>query len=169
MSTEGEHTLSDLGAEQGTAWRSFSDRVMGRISREQATLTTIAGQRCVRLQGEVRLENNGGFVQIALGLEVRGEPLDARAYSGVLLIVWGNGEEYLVHLRTRDTQRPWQLYRAPFVAGPAWQTVELPFTAFRPERLAEPLDRGSLTRLDVVAYGRRFVADVAVAHVALYR
>lgn len=169
MSTEDERTLSDLSAEAGSAWRSFSDRVMGGISSEQATLTTIAGQRCVRLQGEVRLENNGGFVQIALGLELGGMPLDAGAYEGVRLLVWGNAEEYFVHLRTRDTRRPWQLYRAPFVAGPAWQTVDLPFNAFRPEQLAQPLDQGSLTRLGVVAYGRRFVADVAVARVALYR
>jgi hypothetical protein len=169
MDTDDERTLSDLSAEGDPGWRSFSDRVMGGISREQATLTTTAELRCVRLQGEVRLENNGGFVQVALGLEQRGEPLDARAYSGVRLLVWGNGEEYLVHLRTRDTRLPWQLYRAPFVAGPAWQTVELPFATFRPERLAQPLDQGSLTRLGVVAYGRRFVADVAVARVALYR
>lgn len=169
MDTDDERTLSDLSTEGGAAWRAFSDRVMGGISREQATLTTIAGQRCVRLQGEVRLENNGGFVQVALGLEQRGEPLDARAYSGVRLLVWGNGEEYLVHLRTRDTRLPWQLYRAPFVAGPTWQTVDLPFATFRPERLAQPLDQSSLTRLGVVAYGRRFVADVAVARAALYR
>jgi hypothetical protein len=87
----------------------------------------------------------------------------------VRLLVWGNGEEYLVHLRTRDTRLPWQLYQAPFVAGPAWQSVELPFDAFRPEQLAQRLDCGALTRLGVVAYGRRFLADVAVARVALYR
>lgn len=169
MDTADERTLSDLSAEEGSAWRGFSDRVMGGVSREQVTLTMIAGRRCVRLQGEVRLENNGGFVQVALGLEQRGEALDARAYSGVRLLVWGNGEEYLVHLRTRDTRLPWQLYRAPFVAGPAWQTVDLPFVTFCPERLAEPLDQRSLARLGVVAYGRHFVADVAVARVALYR
>lgn len=169
MSAEDELLLSDLSAPGDPGWRAFSDRVMGGISREQASLTTIDGRRCVRLQGEVRLENNGGFVQVALDLEARGAPLDARGFSGVRLLVWGNSEEYLIHLRTRDTRLPWQLYRAPFVAGLAWQTVELPFDAFRPERLAQPLDRGALIRLGVVAYGRRFLADVAVARVALFR
>lgn len=169
MDTENELLLSDLSASGDPGWRSFSDRVMGGISREQSSITTIEGRRCVRLQGEVRLENSGGFVQIALGLESRGAPLDARRFGGVRLLVWGNGEEYLVHLRTGDTRLPWQLYRAPFVATPAWQTVELPFDTFRPERLAQPLNRGALTRLGVVAYGRRFLADVAVARVALYR
>jgi hypothetical protein len=87
----------------------------------------------------------------------------------VRLLVWGNDEEYLVHLRTRDARLPWQLYQASFVAGPTWQTVDLPFATFRPERLAQPLDQASLTRLGVVAYGRRFVADVAVARAVLYR
>jgi hypothetical protein len=169
MELQDELLLSDLSRDGDLSWRSFSDRVMGGISREQVNLTTIDGRRCLRLQGEVRLENNGGFVQVALGIESRGAPLDARGYSGVRLLVWGNGEEYLVHLRTHDTSLPWQLYRAPFVAQPAWQTVELPFDAFRPERLAQPLNRGALTRLGVVAYGRRFLADVAVARVALYR
>lgn len=80
------------------------------------TQDEIEGRRCVRLQGKVRLENNGGFIQLALDLQTRGAPLDV----------------------------------------------------FRPERLAQPLDRGSLTRLGVVAYGRRFLADLAVARVALY-
>jgi hypothetical protein len=169
METQDELVLSDLSHEGDPGWRSFSDRVMGGISREQASLAVIDGRRCLRLQGEVRLENNGGFVQVALGLEARSAPLDARGFSGVRLLVWGNGEEYLVHLRTRDTRLPWQLYRAPFVAASTWQTVELPFDAFRPERLAQPLNRGALTRLGVVAYGRRFLADIAVARVALYR
>lgn len=169
MDTQHELLLSDLSAPSGPDWRSFSDRVMGGVSREQASLTTIEGRRCLRLQGEVRLENNGGFVQVALGLDARGAPLDAQGFSGVRLLVWGNGEEYFVHLRTRDTRLPWQLYRAPFVAQPAWQSVDLPFNAFRPERLTQPLDRRALTRLGVVAYGRRFLADVAVARVALYR
>lgn len=168
MNTQDELVLSDLSRDGEPGWRPFSDRVMGGISQEQASLTTIEGRRCVRLQGEVRLENNGGFIQLALDLQTRGAPLDACTYTGVRLLVWGNGEEYLVHLRTRDTRLPWQLYRAPFVAGAIWQTLDLPFDAFRPERLAQPLERGALTRLGVVAYGRRFLADVAVARVALY-
>lgn len=164
-----EHLISDLSAaDAADRWRAFSDRVMGGISREQATLETIDGRRCIRLRGEVRLEHNGGFVQVAVPLDARGGPFDARGYTGVRLLAWGNGEEYLVHLRTRDTWLPWQLYRAPFVAGPAWQTVDLPFSAFRPERLAAPLAVGALTRLGIVAYGRRFLADVAIARVALY-
>lgn len=159
--------LSQPGAP--TRWRGFSDRVMGGVSREQVSIEELAGRRCIRLRGEVRLENNGGFVQMALPLDAGGAPFDAGDFRGIRLLVLGNGEEYLVHLRSSQTRLPWQYYRAPFVAGPDWQTIELPFASFRPERLAEPLDRRRLTRIGIVAYGRRFSADVAVAQLGLYR
>ena len=168
MQVEQELVLSDVAADDGRVWRAFSDRVMGGISREQAALATVDGRRCLRLQGEVRLENNGGFVQVAMGLGTRGQPLDARRYSGVRLLVRGNNEEYLVHLRTQNTRLPWQYYRAAFVARPLWQTIDLPFRAFQPEQINRPLDLAGLTSLGVVAYGRRFIADIAVARVALY-
>jgi hypothetical protein len=168
MQVEIEQLISDLSVDDGRSWRAFSDRVMGGISREQAAFTVIDGRRCVRLQGEVRLENNGGFIQVAADLTTRGQPLDARRFSGVRLLARGNGEEYQVHLRTRDTGRPWQYYYAVFTARPAWQTIDLPFSAFRPESINRELDRGSLTTLGIVGYGRRFLADIAVARVALY-
>lgn len=161
--------LSDLDQPDAPArWRGFSDRVMGGISQEQVTVETIAGQRCLRLRGEVRLEHQGGFVQLALPLEQDGAPFDARACNGVRLLVRGNGEEYRLHLRTTACRRPQQYYWAPFVAASSWQSIELPFAAFEPKWLDAPLDPGALTRLGVVAYGRRFQADVAVAKVALF-
>jgi hypothetical protein len=164
-----ELLLSDLSQPEAPArWRGFSDQVMGGVSREHVTVETLDAQRCLRLRGEVRLENNGGFVQVALPLDHGGAPLDAQAYAGVRLLVWGNGEEYRLHLRTAACRRPQQFYWAPFVAGPAWQRVELPFTAFQPKWLDAPLDPAALTRLGIVAYGRRFSADVAVARVGLF-
>lgn len=164
-----ELLLSDLSQPEAAArWRGFSDQVMGGVSRERVTIETIDARRCLRLRGEVRLENNGGFVQVALPLEHGGAPLDAQAYTGVRLLVWGNGEEYRLHLRSADCRRPQQFYWAAFVAGPAWQRVELPFTIFQPKWLDAPLNQGALTRLGIVAYGRRFSADVAVALVELF-
>ncbi len=167
---EDELVLSDLALPDApAAWRSFSDQVMGGISQEQVTIEEIDRKRCVRLRGEVRLENNGGFVQVALPLDARGSTLDARAYAGVRLLVWGNGEEYRLHLRTTDCRRPQQYYWAPFVAEVRWQLIDLPFAAFQPKWLDTRLDASALTRLGVVAYGRRFLADVAVSRVALYQ
>lgn len=158
----------DLISTLGTPWRGFSDQVMGGISQETIALTEIDGRRCLRLTGDVRLENNGGFIQMALDLASEGRTLDASAYDGVLLVARGNGESYGVHLRTPGCIRPWQSYRANFVAGPEWCEIRLPFDRFEPHRLMEPLDVRHLRRLGLVAIGRAFHADLAVSVVGLY-
>lgn len=152
----------------GTNWRGFSDRVMGGISEEHVRFEEIQGRHCIRLTGDVKLDNNGGFIQMALDLSPEGF-LDAREYKGLRLIVRGNGETYGVHLRTVDTKRPWQSYRASFAAQDYWREIHLPFTDFVPYRLNAPLDTSRLRRLGVVAIGRAFYADLCVAEISLYR
>jgi hypothetical protein len=140
---------------------------MGGVSQETVTVETIDEQRCIRLRGDVRLENNGGFIQVALPLEQYGAPLDGSTFYAVRLLVWGNGEMYRLHLRTTDCRRPQQYYWAAFVAQPTWQTIDVPFRTLEPKGLAAPFNPRALTRLGVVAYGRAFTADVAVARVSL--
>ncbi len=152
----------------GTSWRGFSDRVMGGVSKERVSFESIDGRACMRLTGDVRLENNGGFIQAALDLGTWGRTFDAADYTGLRLTVRGNGERYSVHLRTPDVTRPWQSYRAEFTAGPEWQTVELPFAIFQPYRLNAPLDPSRLRRIGLVAIGREFTADLAVCELAFY-
>lgn len=159
---------NDLICTLGTPWRGFSDQVMGGVSRETMALTEIDGRRCLRLTGDVRLENNGGFIQMALDLAIEGQPLDASSCAGVLLVARGNGESYGVHLRTPDCLRPWQSYRAGFVAAPEWREIRLPFERFEPYRLTESLDVRHLRRIGLVAIGRAFHADLAVSAVGLY-
>ena len=163
-----DFSRDDLISLVGTPWRGFNDRVMGGISEEAIALTTIDGRRASRLTGDVRLENNGGFIQMALDLAPEGRTLDASADTGVLLIARGNGESYGVHLRTPDCVRPWQSYRADFVAGPEWREIRLPFARFEPYRLTEPLNVRHLRRLGLVAIGRAFHADLAVSTIGLY-
>lgn len=153
----------------GTRWQAFSDRVMGGRSDGRASVETIEGRRCLRLTGEVSLENQGGFIQAALPLAPADGTLDAAGYRGVRLWVRGNGTMYYVHLRTGDTRLPWQYYAAGFEAGRVWKPVELPFSAFAPENLDRPLDTRSLKRLAVVAAKKAFSADLAVARIEFYR
>ena len=159
----------DLTSKLGSKWRGVSDRVMGGISQGLVTRDVIDGRPCLRLSGDVRLENNGGFVQAALNLAASGRSFDASAYTGVRLAVQGNGEQYSVHLRTTAVSRPWQSYRAHFTAGAAWETIDLPFQSFAPYRIQAPMDVGQLRRIGLVAIGRAFRADLAVAEVAFYR
>jgi hypothetical protein len=152
-----------------TAWRGVSDRVMGGVSREYVSRSTEDGRPSLHLQGDVRLENNGGFIQAALNLATDSRPLDASAYRGIRLMVRGNGETYSLHLRTPDNVRPWQSYRAKFTAADGWQSIDLPFDDFAPYRLDAPLDVSRLGRLGLVAIGRAFSADVMVSSISFYR
>jgi hypothetical protein len=158
----------DLISTLGTPWRGFSDQVMGGISQETIALTKIDGRRCLRLTGAVRLDNNGGFIQMALDLAPDVATVDASDFRGVLLVARGNRETYGVHLRTPDCVRPWQSYRAGFTAAPEWREIWLPFNRFEPHRLTAPLDVGHLRRLGLVAIGRAFDADLAVSRLSLY-
>ena len=159
----------DLLSPLGTRWRAVTDQVMGGVSEATLKVETHDDRFCLRLTGDVRLENNGGFVQAALDLAPGGAALDASAYSGVRLVVKGNGEDYGLHLRTPDNQRPWQSYRAGFTAEAALRTVDLPFAAFAPYRLETPLDVTRLRRIGLVAIGRAFQADLLVCEVSFYR
>ena len=150
----------------GPAWRFFSDGVMGGVSTGAMTVETVNGRPALCLRGQVRLENNGGFVQMALELPAlpAGE-----TWRGFELDVLGNGRRYGVHLRTRGMTAPWQAFRSSFPAGPEWQTVRVPFDGFEAYRTSGALDPASIRRVGIVAIGERFDADVCIARVALYR
>jgi len=150
-------------AATGTEWEFLSDRVMGGVSGGGLSRDTVAGRTALRLTGDVRLDNNGGFVQAALDLAPGGAAIDARPFAGIALDVLGQGETYNLHLRTADVVRPWQSYRATFLAPPRWTRVDLPFSDFDPHRLDVPLDLSSLRRIGLVAIGRAFRADLSVA------
>lgn len=156
-------------AGNGARWQLFSDQVMGGISQGTALREIVAGRAALRMRGDVRLENNGGFVQIGLDLSPEGGLVDASAFDGIEIDVRGNGETYGVHLRSDAVTRPWQSYRQSFVAGENWRTVRLPFTGFAPHRIDAPLDVRRLRRIGIAAIGRAFAADVALARLAFYR
>lgn len=158
----------DLRSKLGTRWRAVSDRVMGGISESSVAHGMVDGRACLRLTGDVRLENNGGFIQASLDLRPSGDTFDASGFAGMRLVVRGNGEHYSVHLRTADNVRPWQSYRAPFTASADWRTIDIPFAAFTPHRLEAPLDVTRLRRAGLVAIGRAFHADLAVAEFGFY-
>ncbi len=158
----------DLKSVLGSSWRVFTDRVMGGISSGSLTLDTIDGKPCLRLRGDVSLENNGGFIQAALDVG-QNEASDASGHHGLLVEIYGNGEEYNLHLRTDDVWLPWQSYRASFQAPARWQSVKLPFKEFTGYRIGKKLDLTQLKRISMVAIGHEYTADLCIATLALYR
>ena len=159
----------ELISKLDTRWRGVSDQVMGGVSEASVTRGTDGDRVFLRLSGDVRLDNNGGFIQAAIDLAPSGASFDASGFKGIRLVVRGNGEKYSVHLRTPDNTRPWQSYRAHFIAVPEWTTIDLAFSTFEPYRVVAPLDTGKLRRLGLVAIGRAFNADLSVSEISFYR
>jgi hypothetical protein len=163
-----DRRTGDLESVAGGSWRMVTDGVMGGVSSGELSLETIENKACLRLRGDVRLENNGGFIQAALDVEDT-EAADASDYHGLLLKVYGNNQEYNLHLRTGDVWLPWQSYRASFKAPARWQTVRLPFAEFIGYRIGKKLDLKRLERIGLVAIGRAFAADLCIGELALYK
>ena len=52
----------DLTSKLGTQWRGVSDKVMGGISEASVAQGVIDDRPCLFLTGDVRLDNDGGFI-----------------------------------------------------------------------------------------------------------
>ena len=149
----------------GTDWEFVADTVMGGVSTGGVTQEDVGGKPAHRLQGQVSLDNNGGFVQMATNLQAP----DAAEWTGIRLTLHGNGEPYDIRLRTSELRRPWHSYRAERVISKGWQVYDILFADFEAHRTDIPLNLAAITRVGIVAIGREFDADVAVAEVSLYR
>lgn len=171
--TSHDTVIDDLSAPHpsaanGAAWEVISDRVMGGVSHGKMTRERVQDRPALRLRGNVSLENNGGFVQIALNLDPHCDTIDACHWAGVEMDVTGNGEAYNLHLRTVEATRPWQSYRASFSPTPEWRTIRLPFVDFTAHRIDTPLDLSRLRRIGIVAIGRAFEADFAIGGIRFF-
>jgi hypothetical protein len=155
-------------ASNGAAWELVADRVMGGVSNGTMRRTVVRGRAAIQMQGDVSLENNGGFIQIALDLAPDGAAIDASRWAGIEIDVIGNNESYNLHLRTAELARPWQSYRQSFIARPEWQTVRLLFADFEAHRIDASLNLSMLRRIGIVAIGRAFHADIAIGGVRFH-
>jgi hypothetical protein len=150
-----------------TEWRAFTDRVMGGVSDMDAGIVETDCGRALRVAGTVRLDNNGGFIQARLPLARRDATLDATGYDAVRLVVRGRPGAYYLHLRTPQTQRPWQYFRAELPVGSEWREQTVAFESFTGKSIDAAPDFSRLRSLAVVAYGEAFEADVEVARLEL--
>lgn len=149
-------------------WDFIADTVMGGVSTGTVSQEDFEGREATVLRGEVSLDNNGGFVQMAFDLREDGADLDASAWDGIEVAVWGNGETYDVRLRTAQLTRSWQSFRTDIVTKPEWQTVRMPFASFTAHRVDAVFDPTCLRRIGIVAIGHEFSALVAVAAIGFY-
>ncbi len=170
---DGRLVLSNFEAEPeiihpGTRWRGFSDRVMGGVSDAEFVKATVAGKRCVRLTGRVTRDNGGGFIQMALDTTAGDTNFDGSAYTGVEFLVYGNNEDYNVHIRTADCGWYDESYRATFRIKPSWERLRIPWADFTANGVTARLNPARLQRIAILGWMREFTADVALAEAALY-
>lgn len=148
-------------------WEYVADTVMGGISTGELRAADTGGRAAVRLTGDVSLENNGGFIQMAFDL-AQGNVRDASGWRGIEMEVYGNGADYELRLRTDQLTRPWQSYRAAFKAPAQWQTLRLPWMAFEGRKTDVPFDPARLRRIGILAIGSAMHADIAVSSIGFY-
>lgn len=152
----------------GTKWQFISDQVMSGASTGKIEFEKHDGHSCLHLTGSVSLRNNVGFIQARVSLRSKGNNYDAHRFAGIKLRVKANKQLYAIHLRTKDTQLPWQFYEAPFQSNGKWQEIKIPFKLFKLHSLESPLNSKALKSIAVVATARAFNADIFVDEIAFY-
>lgn len=150
-------------------WEFVADDVMGGVSDGRMLRETVHGCEATVLRGDVSLDNNGGFIQMAFNLCDDGTGFDASGWDGIELDVCGNGETYDIRLRTDQLTRPWQSFRAAIPTSGQWQTKRIPFKTFESNKTDAAFDPKGLRRIGLLAIGREFHAELAVAGLRLYR
>lgn len=152
----------------GVSWNGFTDRVMGGRSDADVGLDIVAGRTCARMTGTVTRRNNGGFIQLAMYFDRGRGSLDASGWKGLSLLVYGNDEDYNLHIQTADASWYDSSYRLTFHAPAEWSRVDLPWSAFTPSNMPERMNTAEITRIGLLGWMREFEADVALGEIALY-
>lgn len=104
------------------AWRVVNDGVMGGVS----TGRMIKADGALRFEGELSLENNGGFASVRRTVDQ-----DLSRATFVRLQVRGDGRTYQFRIR-HDGRFEGVSWRAEFVSSSDWQTLDIPLDEFIP-------------------------------------
>ncbi len=137
----------------------------GRLDLD-AGYREVEGRPVLAMRGRVRLDNNGGFIQLRLPLDPGGALFDASGVAGLRVTARAlEPGAYYLHLRSEDTRRPWAYYRARLNLSREWETLELPWSDFEARSLDQALNPERLRSVALVTYGEAFEADLDVARI----
>ena len=144
-------------------WSAFSDDVMGGVSEVNFYELEDNQVKFYRLEGNVSTENNGGFIQSRVNLNIK-----TKDYNGIRIKVRGNNNEYFIHVRG-PRMLPWNYYYSSFFASNDWTIIELPLEEFKYNRKPDlGIDAKSIRSIGIVAYGKDFQAELDLAQIELY-
>ena len=139
---------------------------MGGQSTGQLQQRAENGQWITCLQGEVRLENQGGFIQAQFDMSAVNNLND---FDGMYLTWRGQSPATALHLKTQDLRQPWQSYKCPAYPGSSWQTDYIAFHQFTPYRTGIPLNLHQVTRFSVLAIGQPGTVDLCIREFGLFK
>lgn len=106
-------------------WETVSDTVMGGLSSSHVSITE---NETALFQGEVSLENYGGFTS----MRTLPREFNLSEFKGLTVRVRGDGKDYRLRLRTDDSHEG-IAYQAKFTTqAEQWLIVRIPFNEFMP-------------------------------------
>ncbi len=168
---ENKMILDDLSTPGTTTqkqnWAFFTDGVMGGLSQGKAMISNVEGTDCYHMTGNVTTENNGGFIQIRNQLK---PSISTDEFEGIYLKVYGNYEDYSIHLRTALTLAPWQYYKFSFKTKKQWNEIRAPFSEFKKSNAYQPsvLVGQNIKSIGLVAGFKDFTADICLSEIGFY-
>lgn len=154
-----------MGTALGTPWRFAADTVMGGVSRGELKVSQVSGRPALLLTGEVSLDNGGGFIQMVAELS-KGGCFDASRFAGLRLELLGDGQPFVLLLKTDELARPWQSYRALLHPVCEWSDVLVPLNSLERHRTEIDFDPRRVRRLGLAALGRPGAAQLALSRAA---
>ncbi|MDD2985571.1 CIA30 family protein [Flavobacterium sp.] len=114
-------------------WIIVDDGVMGGVSAGKFSLNK---EKNGVFEGNISLENNGGFSSVRHGFE----PLQVNAESKIVLTLKGDGKDY--QFRIKDKANSYYSYITTFSTSGEWQKIEILlsdlYPSFRGQKLQMP-------------------------------
>ena len=147
-------------------WEFITDQVMGGISSGSFNILKETNISFLRMTGKVRLENNGGFIQVRKTLSLHKN----KDFSGIKLKCRGNNNKYFIHIRTKFTLLPWQYYQSKFFASENWQEHKLDLNSFERSGALLPRNINSkhIKSIALVAFGRKHRVNLEVSEINFF-
>jgi hypothetical protein len=148
------------------AWDFVSDQVMGGQSQGRLVAMQENGEWLTCLQGQVSLENNGGFIQMQFDLSAVDK---LPAFDGFYITWRGQAPAVAAHLKTSELPRPWQSYKNTVFPHQDWHTDYWSFAQFSPYRTGIALNLRQVTTFGLLAIGQRGDVELCVRELGLFK
>lgn len=160
------YPVDPSSTDSGQAWDYVSDQVMGGQSQGQIVQKQERVGWVTCLQGQVSLENNGGFIQMQFDLSAI---KDIAQFDGLYMTWCGQAPAVAAHLKTSELRQPWQSYKNNLFPVLDWKTDYWPFSQFAPYRTGIPLNLSKLERFGLLAIGQAGSVNLCVRELGLYK